>query len=104
MIEAKAFKTFIRICSLFKSERLNANIKLNLHKALIRLVMIYECPAWDLVADTYLLKLQCMKNKVLLTFGNFLRCTSVCYLHTAFNLPYVYGCITELCSQQAEVI
>jgi hypothetical protein len=35
MIEAKAFGTFIRIYSLFKSERLNANIKLTLHKALI---------------------------------------------------------------------
>jgi hypothetical protein len=34
MIEAKAFRTFSRIYSLFKSERLNANIKLTLHKAL----------------------------------------------------------------------
>jgi hypothetical protein len=31
MIEAKAFRTFIRIYSLFKSERLSANIKLTLH-------------------------------------------------------------------------
>jgi hypothetical protein len=44
MIEAKAFRTFIRIYSLFKSERLNANIKLTLHKALIRSVMTYVCP------------------------------------------------------------
>jgi hypothetical protein len=29
VIEAKAFRTFIRIYSLFKSERLNANIKLS---------------------------------------------------------------------------
>jgi hypothetical protein len=41
MIEAKAFRTFIRIYSLFKSERLSANIKLTLHKALIRSVMTY---------------------------------------------------------------
>jgi hypothetical protein len=33
MIEAKAFRTFIIIYSLFKSERLRANIKLTLHKA-----------------------------------------------------------------------
>jgi hypothetical protein len=26
------------------------------------------------------------------------------YLHTAFNLPYVYDYITKLCRQQAEVI
>jgi hypothetical protein len=31
MIEAKAFRTFIRIYSLFKSERLSSNIKLTLH-------------------------------------------------------------------------
>jgi hypothetical protein len=35
MIEAKAFKTFITVYSLFKSEQLSANIKLTLHKALI---------------------------------------------------------------------
>jgi hypothetical protein len=36
MIEAKAFRTFVRIYSLLKSERLSANIKLILRKALIR--------------------------------------------------------------------
>jgi hypothetical protein len=46
MIEAKAFRTFIRVYSLFKSERLSANIKLTLHKALIRSVITYCCPAW----------------------------------------------------------
>jgi hypothetical protein len=39
MIEAKAFRTFIRIYSLFKGERFSANIKLTLDKALVRLVM-----------------------------------------------------------------
>jgi hypothetical protein len=34
-IEAKAFRTFIRIYSLLKSERLSTNIKLTLHKALM---------------------------------------------------------------------
>jgi hypothetical protein len=55
MIEAKSYRTFIRIYSLLKSERLSANIKLTLHKALIRSVMAYACPAWGLAADTYLL-------------------------------------------------
>jgi hypothetical protein len=64
MIEAKAFGTLIRICSLYESERLSANIELILHKALIRLVMIYACPTWGLAADTYLLKLQRVQNKV----------------------------------------
>jgi hypothetical protein len=95
MTEAKA---------LFKSQRLNANIKLTLYKALIRSVMIYACSAWELAADTYLLKLQHLQNKVLRTIGNFSRCTPVRDLHTAFNIPYVYDYITELCRRQAEVI
>jgi hypothetical protein len=40
----------------FKSERLNANIKPTLPKALISLVMTYASPAWVLAAE--LLKLQ----------------------------------------------
>jgi hypothetical protein len=62
MIEAKAFRTFIRLYTLFKSERLSANIKLTLHKALNRSLMTYACPAWELAADTYLLKLQLYKT------------------------------------------
>jgi hypothetical protein len=52
----------------------------------------------------YHLKLQRMQNKVLRTIENFPRCTPVGDLHTAFNLPYVYDYITELCRQQAEAI
>jgi hypothetical protein len=58
MIEAKSLRIFIRVCSPFKSERLSANIKLTLNKALIRLVITYSCPTWEFVADTQLLKLQ----------------------------------------------
>jgi CRISPR/Cas system-associated protein Csm6 len=57
MIETKAFRTFIRIYSLFRSERLSANSKLTLHKALLRSVMTYACPACELVVETYLIKL-----------------------------------------------
>jgi hypothetical protein len=66
--------------------------------------MTYACPAWELAADTHLLKLQLMQNKVLRTVGNFPRCTPVRDLHTAFNLPYVYDytSITKLCRQQAK--
>jgi hypothetical protein len=105
MFEAKAFRTIIRIFFLFLSERLSANIKL------IRSVMTYSCPAWDLAADTYLLKLQRTQNKVLRTqnkvlrtVGNIPRCTPVRDLHTAFNLPYIYDDVTKLCRRQAEVI
>jgi hypothetical protein len=104
MIEAKAFRTFIRIYSLFKCERLSANIKLNLHTAVIRSVMTYACPAWKITADTCPLKLQRPQSKMLRTTGNFPRCTPVRDLHTVFSLPYVYDYITKLCRQQEEVI
>jgi hypothetical protein len=48
------FRTFIRIHSLFKSERLSANIKLTLHKSLFRSVMTYACPAWEFAAECHL--------------------------------------------------
>jgi hypothetical protein len=41
MTEAKAFRTFIRIYSQSKNERLSANIKLTFQKALIRSVTTY---------------------------------------------------------------
>jgi hypothetical protein len=66
--------------------------------------MTYVCPTWKFVADNHLLKLQCLQNKVLRTTGNFLRHTSVCDLHMAFKLPYIYDYIAKLCMQQAEVI
>jgi hypothetical protein len=46
-IEAKTFRAFTRTYSLLKSERLSANIKLTFHKALIRSVTTYACPAWE---------------------------------------------------------
>jgi hypothetical protein len=73
MIEAKDLKAFIRIYSLFKSERLSANIKLTLHKALIRSVMTYACPAWEFEAESQLLKLQRLQNRVFRTIENFPR-------------------------------
>jgi hypothetical protein len=99
MIEAKAFRTFIRIYSLFKSERLSANIKLTLHKALIRSVMTYACSAWEFAAECHLLKLERLQNKVLRTTGNFPKRTSVRDMHKAFHIPYVYDYITKVCRQ-----
>jgi hypothetical protein len=104
MIEAKAFRKFIRIYSLFKSERLSANIKLTLHKALIRSMLTYACPAWEFAAATHLLKLQRLQNRVLRTTGNFPWRTPVRELRKAFSIPYVYDYMTKLSKQQAEVI
>jgi hypothetical protein len=103
-IEAKAFRTFIRLYSLFKSERLSAKIKLTLHRALIRSVMTYACAVLKFGTETYLLKLQRLQNKVLRTTSNLRRCTSVRDMHVAFQIPYVYDYITKLCRRQAEII
>jgi hypothetical protein len=89
MIEARAFRAFVRVCFLFETDRLSANIKLTLHKALIRSVMTYACPAWEFAADIHLLKLHRLQNKVLRAIGDFTRCTAVCDLHTTFNPPHV---------------
>jgi hypothetical protein len=104
MTEAKAFRTFIRVYPLFKSDHLRANIKLTLHIAPIKAVMTYAYLTWEFAADTHLLKLQRLQNKVLCTTGNLPRCTLVCDVHMAFNLLHVYNYITKLCRQQAEFI
>jgi hypothetical protein len=66
--------------------------------------MTYACPAWEFAADTYLLKLQRLQNKVLRTIGNFPRRTPTRDIHVAFKIPYVYDFITKSCRQQAEII
>jgi hypothetical protein len=66
--------------------------------------MTYAYLAWELAADTYLLKLQHLQNTVLHPTGNIPRSTPIHDLHTAFKLPYVYYYITKLSRQQAEVI
>jgi hypothetical protein len=66
--------------------------------------MTYACHAWDFAAESHLLKLQRLQNRVLRTIGNFPRRTSVRDLHVAFQIPYVYDLITKLCRQQAEII
>jgi hypothetical protein len=53
-IESNAFRTFIRLYSLLKSERLSANIKLTLHKARIRSIMTYACPVLQFAAEIHL--------------------------------------------------
>jgi hypothetical protein len=61
--------------------------------------MTYACPAWEFAADTHLLKLQWLQNKVLRTIGNFPRRTPVCELHLALKLLYVYVvCPKSMCT------
>jgi Tfp pilus assembly ATPase PilU len=51
----QGLRTFISFYSLFKSEQLNTNIKLTLHKALIMSIMIYACPIWKFVSDIHVM-------------------------------------------------
>jgi hypothetical protein len=66
--------------------------------------MTYACPAWEFVEEYHLLKLQRLRNRVLLTIGNFPKNTSVRDMHVAYQAPDVYGYITKLCRRQAEII
>jgi hypothetical protein len=97
MIEINAIRTLIRIYSIFKSERLSADINLTLHKALIRSIT-YACPTWEFATDNGLLKLQRLQNKVLRTIGTVVR-----DLHMALKLLYIfiyiYDYTTKLCRQ-----
>jgi hypothetical protein len=66
--------------------------------------MTYACPSWEFAAETYLLKLQRLQNKVLRNIDNLPRCSLVRDMHVAFQIPCVYYYITKLCRKQAEII
>jgi hypothetical protein len=103
-IAAMASGTYIRTYSIFRSKHLNANIKLILYRGIIRSIMTYACPTWEFAADTRLMKLQRLQNRVLRAIGNLNRRTPVRDLHLALKIPYVYHYITKLYRRQAEVI
>jgi hypothetical protein len=66
--------------------------------------MTYASLAWQLAADTHLIKFQRLQNKVLCTISNYPRRTPVRDFRLAFQVPFVYDYITKLCRQQGEVI
>jgi hypothetical protein len=70
-IEAKAFREFITTYSLLKNKRLSTDIITTFHKAFIRSVKTYACPAWKFEAGTHLLILQRLQNKILAPFTIF---------------------------------
>jgi hypothetical protein len=105
-VEAKAFRIFIRLYSLFKSDRLSTNIKFTIYRALVRSVITYSCPAWEFAADTQLKKPQRLQNRVLRTTGRFIRNATITILdsHVALQIPYMYDYMTKLRRRQADVI
>jgi hypothetical protein len=66
------------------------------HKAVIVSVMAYACPSREFVADSYLMKLQSLQNKVLRAISNFPRRTLIRDMHVAFQIPYVYDYIQKI--------
>jgi hypothetical protein len=101
-MSSKSFRTFIRMFFLLKSEWLIANVKLTLHKTLIRSIMTYTCSVSEFAVDTSLLKLQRLQKYVVRIIGKFQRCTLIRELHVAFKIPNVYNFITKLCRQKTE--
>jgi hypothetical protein len=94
--EALGTYLYIRTYSLLKNDRLNANIKIAFHKALIRSVMTCACPTWESAADAHLLKLQHLQKRVLCATGNFDRHTVDHNLLQIFKIPCVYDYISKL--------
>jgi hypothetical protein len=66
--------------------------------------MTYACSNWEHAADTHLLKLQRLQNRVLCATGKLDRSTLVRELQVGFKIPYIYDYITKLCRTQADVI
>jgi hypothetical protein len=66
--------------------------------------MTYACPAWEFAAESHLLKLKRLQNKVPRTIGNSASCTPVRDMHVALKIPYICYYITKSCRHQAEVI
>jgi hypothetical protein len=63
--------------------------------------MTYVCLVWEFEAESHLLKLQRLQNRVLRTIGSFPRRTSVHNMHEPFQITHVYDYITKSCWQQA---
>jgi hypothetical protein len=66
--------------------------------------MTQALSVWEFAADTLLIKLQCLENKVHHSTGNFPRRTPICEMQMGFHLPYVHDYMTKLCMQEPEVL
>jgi hypothetical protein len=66
--------------------------------------MNFAFHAWEFAADTHLIKLQPLQNKIRYTIFYFPRCTRVHEMHMVFHLTYAYDYMTKECRQQEEVI
>jgi hypothetical protein len=60
--------------------------------------------SWEFVANTHLMKLQHLQNKVLHNIGNIPRRTPVRKMHRAFRIFHICDYKPKLCLQHAEAI
>jgi hypothetical protein len=63
--------------------------------------MTYACPILEFAADTRLMKLRYLQNKIFRIIGKFPRNAPIRDMRISFQIPYAYGCI---CRKQAQVI
>jgi hypothetical protein len=87
MIESEAFRTFNTVYYLFKSDRLGANVKLTLHKALNRSTITYVASPGNLPRSQ-------APNEIAAPVKQGWR-TPARDWHMDFNLPYAYDYVTE---------
>jgi hypothetical protein len=66
--------------------------------------MTYACPACQFAADTHLMKLQRLQNKVCRIIGKFKSNIPIRDMYISFKIPYVYNYIIKLRRQQAQTI
>jgi hypothetical protein len=87
VIKDNAFRAFITVNFLFWRKRLTTHIELTFHKAFIMPILSYACTCRASSADTQLLKLQRLQDRLLCTEGNFQRCTEVRKLLKSYGIP-----------------
>jgi hypothetical protein len=64
-------------------------------RAPLRSIITYVCPNWEFAADTHLMKIQRLQNRVLCAIGDLDRRTPARDLLVAFKIPYFYGHVTK---------
>jgi len=66
--------------------------------------MTYACPAWEFAADSHVIALQRLQNRVVRTTAKLPRRTPTRALYLALQIPYVNDYITKICRKQVEAI
>jgi hypothetical protein len=67
-------------------------------------MLTYACPGWEFAADSYLLKLKRLQNRVLQAIGNLPSHTPIRDFHRSFKITYLHDYVTQLCKEQESII